>query len=435
MADADKPSESEINDESSGAEPTEPRSNGAREPRSTSGEHRPHGAGRPGQRNITGQAGLDEQATRLGRRVASFFDGTAPEADDEDVTALEISAGWQTRLVCLDVAAGGLQLEVGPLEGLPTFVKKLRVVGTEWDAFVLATNAKTRPTRASVRPGTGPWRWEAVGFEEEQDLGVDKLALEALDVTAPTVFRVDADGVGQRIKSTTLSLGQAYRLLLPPKIGDDLGTALDDGWRIWSLDLVAPLSPTTRQMLNALGIAVGEASPRLEWALAPAAAWRTNARGDSYPVFDMGTELLVNVNGVALQDGDEAMLFLHGPAGTQRLTALDERARLTGQTGGGAVGLCAAAFADQRAARNAGLRGRSEARPSTSARRGRRVHHSGLASLEAMAPPGWPVSVRWGGIAARRGDDRDGLRQRRPDRVLRGCPSAPRGPCRKSIRR
>ena len=157
-------------------------------------ERRPKAKRHVGRRNLTG----DEQATRLGRRVASFFDGTAPEADDEDVNTAT-STGWQTRLVCLDVAAGGLQLEVGPLEGLPTFVKKLRVVGTEWDAFVLAANAKTRPTRAPVRPGTGPWRWEAVGFEEEQDLRVEKLALDALDVTAPIVFRVDADGVGQGI--------------------------------------------------------------------------------------------------------------------------------------------------------------------------------------------------------------------------------------------
>src|SRR5690606_38977659 len=132
-------------------------------------------------------------------------------------------------------------------------------------------------------------------------------------------FRVDADGVGQRIKSTTLALGQAYRLLLPPKIGDDLGAELDDGWRIWSLDLAAQLSPTTRQTLTALGLDVGEAWPRIEWALAPAALWRTNARGESYPVFEAGTELLVNVGVVSVDDGDEVVLFLHGPAGTERL--------------------------------------------------------------------------------------------------------------------
>lgn len=357
-------------------------------------ERRPKAKRRAGRRNLTG----DEQAARLGRRVASFFDGTAPEVDDEDATGTT-STGWQTRLVCLDVAAGGLQLEVGPLDGLPTFVKKLRVVGTEWDTFVLAANAKTRPTRAPVRPGTGPWRWEAVGFEEEQDLGVDKLALDAFDVTAPIVFRVDADGVGQSIKSTTLALGQAYRLLLPPKVEDDLGTELDDGWRIWSLDLAAPLSPTTRQMLTALGLDVGEAWPRLEWALAPAAAWRTNARGDSYPVFEVGTELLVNVAGVSVEEGDEAVLFLHGPSGTERL-ALPASGLVS--LGAPAAGRWACAL----------MHSRTSVQPASLlfevadnvlekiAASSSAVAHSGLASLEAAAPPGWPVTLRWRVFAA-----------------------------------
>src|SRR5690606_33850907 len=151
--------------------------------------------------------------------------------------------------------------------------------------------------------------------EEEQDLGVEKLTLEAIGASAPLVFRVDADGVGQHTRSTTLSLGQAYRLLLPPNVGDELGTELGDGWRIWSIDLAAQLSPLTRQRLRALGFNVGEAWPRLEWALAPAAAWRANSRGDGYPVFGVGAELLVNVSGILLDDGDEVGLFLHGPAG------------------------------------------------------------------------------------------------------------------------
>ncbi|WP_225781270.1 hypothetical protein [Xenophilus sp. Marseille-Q4582] len=357
-------------------------------------ERRPKAKRRVGRRNLTG----DEQATRLGRRVASFFDGTAPEADDEGANTAT-STGWQTRLVCLDIAAGGLQLEVGPLDGLPTFVKKLRVVGTEWDAFLLAANAKTRPTRASVRPGTGPWRWEAVGFEEEQDLGVQRLVLDALDVTTPTVFRVDADGVGQRIKSTTLALGQAYRLLLPPKVGDDLGAELDDGWRIWSLDLAAQLSPTTRQTLTALGLDVGEAWPRIEWALAPAAVWRTNARGESYPIFEAGTELLVNVGGVSVEEGDEAVLFLHGPAGTERLS-LSSSGLVS--LGAPAPGRWACALMhSQTSVQPASLLfevaedALEDVAASSSA-----VAHSGLASLEAAAPPGWPVTLRWRVFAA-----------------------------------
>jgi hypothetical protein len=357
-------------------------------------ERRPRAKRRVGRRNLTG----DEQATRLGRRVASFFDGAAPEADDEGANTAT-STGWQTRLVCLDIAAGGLQLEVGPLDGLPTFVKKLRVVGTEWDAFVLAANAKTRPTRASVRPGTGHWRWEAVGFEEEQDLGVERLALDALDATAPTVFRVDADGVGLRIKSTTLALGQAYRLLLPPKVSDDLGAELGDGWRIWSLDLAAQLSPTTRQTLTALGLDVGEAWPRIEWALAPAAAWRTNARGESYPVFEAGTELLVNVGGVSVEEGDEAVLFLHGPAGTERLSLSSSGIVSLGAP---AVGRWACAVMHSKTSVQPAslLFEVAEDAIKDIAASCSAVAHSGLASLEAAAPPGWPVTLRWRVLAA-----------------------------------
>lgn len=399
VADADEQAEVDTKDGGDVAEPTGPRANGHRGPRSTSGEHSPHGAARPGQRNITGQAALDEQAKRLGRRVASFFDGTAPDADDEDATTVP-NVVWETRLVCLDVAAGGLQLELGPLNDLPFFVKKLRVVGGEdWDAVVLAANAKLRPTRVSVRPGTGPWRCEAVGFEDEQDLGLDQLALGALDVTTPIVFRVDADGVGQLVKSTTLSLGQAYRLLLPPNVGGEAGTALDDGWRIWALDLAAQISPSTGDALKSLSLDVGVASPRLEWALVPPSAWRTNARGDSYPVFDEGTALLVNVNGVALEDGDEAMLFLHGPSGTERL-ALSTGGLVS--LGKPAAGRWACALLHSRTnVQSAALVFEvvQSVTEYVSAAWTTSVPQ-GLASLEATAPPGWPISVRWGGLAA-----------------------------------
>jgi hypothetical protein len=214
------------------------------------------------------------------------------------------------------------------------------------------------------------------------------------------VFRVDADGVGQGIRSTTLALGQAYRLLLPPRIGDDdLGTELEDGWRIWSLDLAAQLSPSTRQMLTALGLDVGEAWPRLEWALAPAASWRTNARGDSYPVFEAGTELLVNVGGVSADDGDEAVLFLHGPAGTERLS-LSSCGLVS--LGAPAAGRWACALLHSRTSVQSTtlLFEVAEDALEDVAASSSAVAHSGLASLEAAAPPGWPVTLRWRVFAA-----------------------------------
>lgn len=356
-------------------------------------ERRPKSMRRVGRRNLA----RDEQSKRLARRVASFFDGTAPEADDDGTSSA--STGWQTRLVCLGVAAGGLQLEVGPLNGLPNFVKKLRVVGVEWDAIVLAANAKSRPMRVTVRPGTGPWRWEAVGFAEEHELGLDKLALDALEVSAPIVFRVDADGVGQRVMGKTLALGQSYRLLLPPNVEQDAGIELEDGWRVWSIDLGVQLSSTMRQTLTALGLSVGETCPRLEWALAQPSAWSTNALGENYPVFEASTELLVNVGGVAVDEGDEAVLFLHGASGTTRLPVA---ANGLVSLGAPAVGRWACALLHSRTsihpatlffeiAENAA---QHIAATWTAAAPGE------LSSLEATAPPGWPVILYWRVIAS-----------------------------------
>ena len=219
VAGADEPTTNDNKGESAAAEPTEPRANGARGPRPTTGEDRPERSACPGQRNIAGQAGLDEQAKRLERRVASFFDGTAPGGDDEEVTAIE----RKTKLVCLDVDAGGLQLEIGLLDGLPTFVKKLRVVGTEWEALVLAANAKLRPTRVSVLPGTGPWRWEAVGFEDEQDLSLDQLR-SFTDVVELGSFSAAAPGVRTCSPGGTVSL---QKLVSVPTPGDPPGVGLN----------------------------------------------------------------------------------------------------------------------------------------------------------------------------------------------------------------
>lgn len=353
-------------------------------------ERRPKTKRSAGRRTLTD----DEQGTRLERRVASFFDGTAPDADDEEASFSE-SAGWQTRLVCLDVSAGGLYLEIGPLDGLPPFVKKLRVIGShDWDGFVLAANARIRPTRVPVVPGAGPWRWEALGFEDEQDLGLEKLALEALDTSKPIVFRVDTDGVGLHIASSTLSSGQAYRLLLPPGIGAGVGVELSGEWRIWSIDLAAQIPPAMRQVLASLGLDVGEAWPRLEWALSSASTWKANARGESYPVFEIGAELFVNVSGIEADEADEAVLFLHGPTGTERLPLSSNGLVSLGAL---AAGRWACALMHSRASVKSTtliFEVAEDALEVVSASLSA-VAHEGLASLEAVAPPGWPVSLRW----------------------------------------
>jgi hypothetical protein len=351
-------------------------------------------------RKVTGRDGLVEQAAKLDRRITAFFGQMADDEDDENVDSPPQSTGWQTRLVCLDVADGGLQLEIGPLGGLPNFVKKLRVVGTDWDAFLLAANARLRTTRTQVRPGTGPWRWEAVGFEEEQDLELDKLAVKALGTAEVLVFRLDADGVGRPVVSKKLSPGQAYRLLLPPGKGDDLGVELDAGWRIWSLDLAMHFTPSTKELLASLGLGVGETWPRLDWALVPASSWRSNARGESYPSFESGTELFVHLSGILLEDGDDAVVFMHGPTTTeQQPVASDGLVSLGKPTAGRWA--CALMHSCTSVQTTTLV---FEVSPGG-------VEHvsamwavrapKGLVEIEATAPPGWPVSLRWSGLASK----------------------------------
>jgi hypothetical protein len=241
-------------------------------------------------------------------------------------------------------------------------------------------NAKTRPTRVSVRPGTGPWRWEAVGFEEEQDLGVDQLALDALDVTR------------RRVPRRRRRRGPAHQEHhARPRAGVPAAAPAEGrrrprhraGRRLAHL-VTRPRGAALAHdaaTLTALGLDVGEAWPRLEWALAPA-AWRTNARGDSYPVFEAGTELLVNVGGVSVEDGDEAVLFLHGPAGTERLPLSSSGLVSLGAPAAGRWA-CALLHADQRAARNAALRGRQ-----------RRALEDVSVVLAVAVPAGWRRSKR-----------------------------------------
>lgn len=357
-------------------------------------ERRPKTKGRAGRRDLKG----DGLVKTLDRRLASFFDDAGTDADDEESSSARTS-GWQTRLLCLEVTEGGLLLEIGPLEGLPSFVKKLRALGTHWDAVVLAANARTRAIRVPVRPGTGPWRWEAIGFEEEDELGFERLSHEVLDVSVPTIFRVDADGMGQCIKTTTLSLGQAYRILLPPGIGKELGTEIDTGWRIWSIDLAHGLSDSSRKLLASIGLEIGESWPRLEWALASASSWKTNPHGESYPVFETGTELYLNVRGLLVEEGDEAALFLHGASGTQKMPLTSDGIVSLGIPSAGRW-VCSILHSRTSVQSTTLLFEVAENTIEFIPASCSVLAPDGVLSLEVTAPAGWPVTLGWRVLAA-----------------------------------
>lgn len=286
---------------------------------------RPKPLRHPGRRVLKGASGLAEVGTRLDKRIEAFFEGN-PLPDDE----LDASPplGWQARIICLAPSSGGPHLEIGPLVGLPPFVKKLRAIGTGWDSILLVTNARQRPVRLTLPPGTGPWKWEAVGFEDEVDLDLARLDAEALPENAVSVFRVDADDVGQHQSGTTLAPGQCYRILIPPPFGDVAGEALADGWHLWTLDMSVPPEPSTREQLRTLGLGLGAAWPRLEWAGCPPAAWKTTPRGEAHPVFETGTEVWFQAHGLPSEGDEAAMVFLRGPDGTERFELLSVREAL-----------------------------------------------------------------------------------------------------------
>ncbi|MCB9797535.1 MAG: S24 family peptidase [Alphaproteobacteria bacterium] len=354
---------------------------------------RPKPVRRRGRRVVEGQAGLHEQRTRLARRIDAFFEGRLTTDDEADA---QTATGWQTRVVCLDPESGGLHLEVGPLDGLPPFVRKLRVVGAEdRDGILLAANARSRPASLAMAPGSGPWRWEAVGFEDEEDLGLERLRAPALPSDSVSVFRVDAAGVGKTIAGTQLSLGQVYRLLLPPGLGDETtGDELAEGWRLWTLDLSSAPPSTVRMQLEALGLGVGEAWPRLEWALAPPAAWQSTPRGEVYPVFEAGTEVAVRVRGLPDEEEGSAYLFLCGPAGVERLELPPSGSPLVSLD----------VLAQGRWACSL-VHPRTEVRTTTlvfevaeDAFRQVDADWSAtddLSTLQVSAPPGWPVTLSW----------------------------------------
>ena len=355
----------------------------------------------PGRRVVHGRAGLAEQEARLGRRIDAFFEGRP--ATDLAEPAASVEDGWRARVVCEALEAGGPHLEVGPLPGLPPFVKKLRAIGADdRDEILLAASARARAGRLAVRPGAGPWRWEAVGFEDEEDLGLERLAVESLPGGSVTVFRVDASGTGQRQSGAVLALGQIYRLLLPKDLGDhEMGQPLSDGWRQWTVDLTTAPSAAVRTGLQGLGLNVGEAWPCLEWALHPPATWRATPRGEPFPVYEIGDEIVVQALGLPGDDDEAAVLFLRGSSGVERL-ALPRGSAAMVSLGRLAPGRWAAAL----------LHPRTEVRSTTLlfevAERGIVHVDAGwsvsvdspqnspdFASLAVQAPPGWPVALSW----------------------------------------
>jgi hypothetical protein len=222
-----------------------------------------------------------------------------------------------------------------------------------------------------VSPGTGPWRWEAVGFEEEgEELELARLDLDALDDQGPSLFRVDAAGVGQLLAGRSLAPGQRYRLLIPPaklaavdgeELPGELACRAAGACASWTW--TAEVDATLAARLNALGLTLGEMQPRLEWALIPPTAWHSTTRGESYAVFGPRAAPALQVRGLPGADEAPTELFLRGPDGsTDRLTLPPPARRWCDLDGApsGSLGLRGVASVGAGPGQHAGLRGGRE---------------------------------------------------------------------------
>lgn len=243
---------------------------------------------------------------RLGETVAargrSFFEGSPPPEDGE-----EREVRWGAELICRSCDEGGPHLEVGPLVGLPGFVKRLQLVGEEWSRSFLASNARAFAVRERVDVATGPWTLVAPGFEEElaQELGA--VAIEPPHGDQLTPFRVGADGIGRRV--VTVTPGERYRLLVPPTISIQEGQPLTNGWRVWEIEVdLEDASLVAR--LEALGLPVGEAQLAVGWVPPLPERWASSPRGEEYACFAIGADPVVAVRGGAIVEEDDAVAVL-----------------------------------------------------------------------------------------------------------------------------
>ena len=383
---------------------------------------RPRAQLRRGRRDLASPQARADIAIQMEDHADRFFECEPPPAKNEAPR----TESWGAALVCLDSASGGLHLEVGPLRGLWSFVKRLRVSGHEWESNVLASNVRVRPARIPVPPSRGPWRFTAVDFEDDPDVDLSKLQVNGLEGDHVYVFRVDAEGIGQAHQSQVLSPGQRYRVLIPSPSpeGPIQAQRLEEagaGWLLWEIELLRPVSTEVIEAARQVGLAIGEPSPALEWVVTPPLDWRTNAHGESYACFAPTPGPIAQFRESHVEVDGEAVVFLHGssdavpyelPVGERHLVHLG--ALTPGRYVLALVHL-RTAVAPVRAAFE--ILGAFPAAPRAIAELalGDEVHRarSGelvaaqprdladveaaklMESLRVVAPPGWPVRVVW----------------------------------------
>lgn len=268
-----------------------------------------------GQRDLTSVEGRERITQRLREASQRVFE---PDPSQKTTKPSPASANWQATLVCLEAEAGGLHLEAGPLEGLPSFVKKLAVTAGTQTWQVLASNLRNRSWRVPVLPANEAYRWSAPGHEDLLANELTTLAREGLPAATATVFRIDAAGIGCLMAEPVANPGQGYRLLVPPALASielkpGQVNSLWDGWRLWELDIPSDPAVELGVLAEKLGVKLGDSAPRVRWVVTPPVAYQETPRGESYPCFETHSLPTLGITTeITVAEGDLTAFLLVG---------------------------------------------------------------------------------------------------------------------------
>lgn len=279
----------------------------------------PRAPRKPGERDITTREGVRDLAEKAAQSLVAFFGepaaGEAPEPPAQEVRP--------PRWVFSTLDGGALQLEFGPLPGLPKHVEKLFWFNRDDTSIpILASNIRFHPVRIDVAPGSGPWRLQVHGPETDSEFWPSTPYLEPLSKLRPSLFQVGADSrFAQLVKGNQLALGKEYVVLVPEALSptDALPVTWSScckGWNVWRLEVDSTTHGTHGALLQHLKLTVAQPSPSLQWAPFPPTAWGVSRKGESFGRFRPGHPMSVRISDWDPNADGEALLVLHGPQGS-----------------------------------------------------------------------------------------------------------------------
>jgi hypothetical protein len=262
-------------------------------------------------RDISSAESLNSIKTRLEKATSSFFESDKREGKGKE-TSEELS---QSRWVCFSAENGGLHIEIDPLS-LPKIAKILKIYAEGIEQRRLASNLRHRPTLIPFIPQSSQVSFSIPGFEQDFEEEMNSLTLRGLSENQVTVFKVGSDDRGALISDFDLTLGQEYRIIVPPNLDllipdDEESHSLKGGWMLWELSLSGHPTEETNTLLSQLGLNIKDnTSPQLSWQLVSPIRYERTVKQEQYPCFKLGSNPLLKISGMQTQTDGEASVFL-----------------------------------------------------------------------------------------------------------------------------